>query len=569
MTERSGLDLVLMWHMHQPDYRDHLTGEWFESWTWLHALKDYSDMASHLERHPSVRAVVNFTPVLVEQLEALAGELAGPDPREPLARLLLEPRLAALPEAQRRWILDRCFRCNPPTMLHPFPGYRRLWDVRQALADRLDDAVHYLGEAYFSDLVAWYHLAWLGESVRRADPLAASLMKRGSGFGPEDRRALYALCARIVAEILPRYRRLAECGQIELTTTPHHHPIGPLLIDFAAARETVPDAPLPEAPCYPGGAERFRAQVDAALAHHAATFGEPPAGAWPAEGAISEATLAELERAGLRWAASGEAVLVNSLKRSGTLPERRERWLARPWRFEGAPGLPVFFRDDELSDRIGFEYARWHGRDAAADFVATLERRQQLADGDGSRPVLLVALDGENAWEHYPYNGWYFFEETFGALAAHPSVRTATPSEWLREHPDAPGRAGRLVAGSWVYGTLSTWIGEPAKNRAWDRLVAAKEEFDRRTAGWDPADPWLKTARELLAVAESSDWFWWLGEGARGHGPRSFDALARRHLANLYRALGAEPPAELLAERSAAEDAADEPDTHGAMRRAS
>ena len=53
-------DLAFLWHMHQPDYRDHVSGEFHRPWTYLHALKDYTDMAAHLERHPRVRAVVNF-----------------------------------------------------------------------------------------------------------------------------------------------------------------------------------------------------------------------------------------------------------------------------------------------------------------------------------------------------------------------------------------------------------------------------------------------------------------------------------------------------------------------------
>jgi len=31
-------------------------------------MKDYTDMAFHLEQHPQAKAVVNFVPILVEQL---------------------------------------------------------------------------------------------------------------------------------------------------------------------------------------------------------------------------------------------------------------------------------------------------------------------------------------------------------------------------------------------------------------------------------------------------------------------------------------------------------------------
>ena len=56
-------DLAFLWHMHQPDYRHPETGKFVLPWVLLHAIKDYSDMASHLERHPGVRCTVNFVPV--------------------------------------------------------------------------------------------------------------------------------------------------------------------------------------------------------------------------------------------------------------------------------------------------------------------------------------------------------------------------------------------------------------------------------------------------------------------------------------------------------------------------
>ena len=66
------LDVVLCWHMHQPEYRDRIDGGFVLPWTYLHAIKDYVDMAGHLEAVPAARAVVNFAPVLIEQLNLYA-----------------------------------------------------------------------------------------------------------------------------------------------------------------------------------------------------------------------------------------------------------------------------------------------------------------------------------------------------------------------------------------------------------------------------------------------------------------------------------------------------------------
>src|SRR5690242_9087002 len=77
MTQPGRLPVVLLWHMHQPQYRDALTGQYVLPWTYLHAIKDYTDMAAHLEAQPHARAVVNFTPVLIEQLEELSQRIAA------------------------------------------------------------------------------------------------------------------------------------------------------------------------------------------------------------------------------------------------------------------------------------------------------------------------------------------------------------------------------------------------------------------------------------------------------------------------------------------------------------
>ena len=155
----------------------------------------------------------------------------------------------------------------------------------------------------------------------------------------------------------------------------------------------------------------------------------------------------------------------------------------RPYRVhDAAQQIHCFFRDDRLSDLIGFEYAKWYGRDAVVNFVSELESIYQRTD-QTENPVVSVILDGENAWEYYPYNGYYFLSELYEALAEHPHIRLTTFSDYLAHCADnaAPcarvGELPQVVAGSWVYGNLATWIGDHDKNRAWDLLCAAKKKL--------------------------------------------------------------------------------------------
>ena len=555
---KRALNLILCWHMHQPDYRQQDTGEFSLPWTYLHATKDYTDMAYHLEQNSKMKAVFNFVPILLEQLEDYAEQFRSGAMRDPLLRLLARETLDDLTAEERELILDRCFRCNHTTMIEPYPAYRRLHEMFRHLEDQGEQSFAYLSSQYLSDLLTWYHLGWIGESVRRTTELVPRLMSQASMFSYTDRRLLFELIGDLIAGLIPRYRKLLEEDRIELSTTPYYHPIAPLLMDLKSAREAWPDAHLPEASCYPGGTERLAFHIDAALQSHQRRFGVLPQGMWPAEGAVSHPALAQFARHGVKWAASGEGVLVNSLRASeGQVPQKRD-YMYRPYMVRDGAAQDVgqrihcFFRDDRLSDLIGFEYAKWFGRDAVSHFISELEQVYHQTETHES-PVVSVILDGENAWEYYPYNGYYFLSELYEALAQHPFIRVTTFSEYLASCDGGQDNVAcavaktlpHVVAGSWVYGTLSTWIGSPEKNRAWDLLCAAKSSFDLVMAGGRLSAEGRQLAAKQLADCESSDWFWWFGDYNPAASVTSFDKLFRENLANLYRLLQLPVPGAL------------------------
>ena len=540
MTASSRLPVVLLWHMHQPHYRDALTGQYVLPWTYLHAIKDYTDMAAHLEARPRARAVVNFTPVLLEQLEDISRRIAAHLERaEPLpdpVLALLGP--APLPEsgAERAALMRACLRANRQNMIERFAPYRDLAELAEPLAT--PERAVYAADALIRDLAVWYHLAWMGETVRRSDVRIGALAEQGRGFSAAQRRALLALIEELLAGLLPRYRRLAEAGRCELSVTPYAHPILPLLLDFRAARESVPDSPLPRHEHYPGGAERAAWHIAESLRVFERCFGVKPAGCWPAEGAISEPALRLIEAQGLRWAASGGSVLRASLLASGDRLDQAGV-LERPYRLEGAT-LPCWFRDDRLSDLIGFTYSTWHGDDAARNLAHELG--EIARSGALAGRAVLIALDGENAWEYYPFNGYYFLDSMYAQLEQHPLIELTTLSELLARSDARP--LEHLVAGSWVHGTLATWIGDAAKNAAWDLLCDAKIAYDEALAHGMPAETRV-AAQQQLALCESSDWFWWFGDYNPAEAVQQFDELYRRQLGNLYRLLGRPAPEAL------------------------
>ena len=68
MTSNPITRVALLWHMHQPLYRDPLDGTYVLPWVRLHALKDYWGMVAILEETPEVRVTFNLVPSLLDQL---------------------------------------------------------------------------------------------------------------------------------------------------------------------------------------------------------------------------------------------------------------------------------------------------------------------------------------------------------------------------------------------------------------------------------------------------------------------------------------------------------------------
>jgi alpha-amylase/alpha-mannosidase (GH57 family) len=528
--------------MHQPQYRDQLSGVYHLPWTYLHATKDYVDMAAHLEANPDARAVVNFAPVLLDEIvdyaEQVAAFLSEARPiQDPLLNALANPLLPEEP-AERMVLAEACLKANEKRLIDPYPKYRELADMVAWLRER-PTLAGYMNDQFLGDLLVWYHLVWVGETVRRSDPRVERLLEQGAGYALADRRLLLEIIGELLGGVVGRYKALADQGRVELSMTPYAHPIMPLLLQIESAREAMPDVLLPTLSIYPGGEERVRWHIERGIETFERHFGRRPEGCWPSEGSVSEATLKLLEEYGLRWTASGETVLANSLRASGEseLPSEKQ-WLHRPYRLDGGK-LLSFFRDDGLSDSIGFRYSDWHADDAIANFVHNLEAiADQCADDPCS--VVSVILDGENAWEYYPANGYYLLSGLYKALAEHPDIELTTFAESIRSA--RPGKLKTLVAGSWVYGTFSTWIGDRDKNLGWDMLGDAKNAFDRAVREGRLAGDHLAQAVNQLAICEGSDWCWWFGDYNPSTSVSDFERLYRRHLANLYQLIGEPPP---------------------------
>ena len=544
------VNLVLCWHMHQPWYRESQQGDYRLPWVYLHALKDYADMAAHLEAHPKMRCVVNFTPVLLEQIDDYAVQFrehlkSGRRFAEPLLNLLAGVDAIPPDAAARTEIVRACRRAHAPLMIDVYPGFRGLFEMVMSLDGKDVDAsrLTYMNDQFFIDLLSWYHLAWLGHSLKQL-PRVKGLLGTDGTFSAEARRELLEIMSETFDQLLDRYRILADRGQIELSMTPYGHPIVPLLIDIGAMHCSLPEAKGPEVGTYPGGLERARWHMREGLKVFERYLGRRPKGVWLSEGGVSDDALKLLDEFDIAWSASGEGVWNNSRFLSGLEAQGEE---ARRTLFCVSAvndcETRMFFRDDGLSDMIGFEYQQWDARDAAIDFTRHLENIGTYLGDQCDQHVVSVVLDGENAWEYYQDNAYHFLGELYEHLGKSAHIRTLTFSDALVQCP--PQALPTLCPGSWVYGSFSTWIGEHDKNRAWDLLIVAKRVYDRAMDKKRFKKGEKARLERQLAICEGSDWFWWFGDYNPGDSVSDFDRLYREQLKNLYDMLGEPVPAEL------------------------
>ena len=524
--------LAILWHMHQPCYRNPASGRFDLPWLRLHALKDYFGMAHLLEEFPGLHLTFNLVPSLLSGLEQYlggAGDTFGDVFRKPADDLAPE---------EIQYLVRHFFSIHYENHIKPFRRYDFLYRKKMKHLERETDPDW--GKVFtvpeLRDLQVWFQLTYFDETYKESDPRVVSLMKQGQAFSERDKETVLAVESEILRRVVPEYRKFRENGQAELCTSPFYHPILPLLLDPQAGREANPS--LAPYDLDFNWEEDAWDQIQAGLAFMEKTFGVRPRGIWPPEGGLSELVLRLLAKAGVSWTASDEEVLSRSLPHP---LQRDDRFLAidpgafyTPYSLSGLP-LRIFFRDHLLSDLIGFYYQKFPAGEAASDLHG---RIKAIAASGPAGMTIPIILDGENAWEFYPHSGRDFLREFYRRIHSDPEIETVTFSEAaagpVRELP-------RLKCGSWINGNFDIWIGDRDDQKAWELLKGAREAFRSARAGLDS-----ELEREiirLLHVAEGSDWFWWYGKENYTPDMEIFDSLFRLNVQKIYESLGRPVPA--------------------------
>ncbi len=533
--------VAVLWHMHQPYYRDTVSGRSFLPWARLHAVKDYLPMAVILKEHPGVHAVINFVPSLIKQIL----EYTEAGLRDDFWDATATPA-ADLADRDRVFLLRNFFMANWNLAIKPAPRYGELLEKRgyQPTAKELERASALYSVQDFLDLQVWFNLVWFHPLDTGRDEVLAGMLRRGRNFTEEEKKYVLDKQIDLMKQVVPLHRELAARGQVELSTSPFYHPILPLLVDSESAHEAMPGLPLPSPP--------FRRREDAALQlsraveYHTQVFGRRPEGLWPSEGSVSEEVAALVMEQGFAWMASDEEVLYRSMgmelsARTFSEEQRCDR-LYHPYRLERRDKtLAMVFRDHVISDAIGFSYGHWEPRAAAADLLRRLEVVGERCSPRNPQPLVTVILDGENPWEYYREQGLSFLRSFYEGLERSTRLRAVTVAEALSETPPRE-QLPRLFAGSWINHNFQIWIGHPEDRRAWELLARARGVLD--DPGVELDEEVRRQALEEILIAEGSDWCWWYGDENASGNDEAFDELYRRHLQNVFALAGRQIPDE-------------------------
>src|SRR5271157_3870663 len=532
------LRVVVLWHQHQPFYKDLVTGQYRLPWTRVHALKDYYGMVKLLDEFPQVHQTFNLVPSLITQIQ----DYASGEAQDPFLQVAGKPA-KDLTQLERQFALQYLFQANPVNLIGRYPRYRELWE-RFHLAGGLPERAEKFFQAQdFADLQVLSQIAWFDEYFL-AEKEVAELVRKGRNYTLEDQRFVIARERDLLGRVLPVHAEAARKGLIEISTSAFYHPILPLVCDTQMGAVSSPGLPLPQ--------NRYRHPEDAreqllrGLDLHEKVFGVRPQGAWPSEGSVSEETLAIAHQLGVQWMATDEGVLGRSLGANfssdgrGHLDAESAQRLYTVYRYENADTrMNLLFRDHTLSDLIGFVYSGMPPQEAAKNLIQKIKESAQPVVSKGKDVVVSIILDGENAWEYYPQSGREFLRRFYDALQKDPGMEAVTVTEAIARHKNF-GQLKSLVPGSWINANFNVWIGAPEDNKAWDYLYHARNFY--ALAAPTATEKQRKLAFEEIMIAEGSDWNWWYGPEHHSANDREFDELYRKHLSNVYQALGGNAP---------------------------
>ncbi len=520
---KSTTKVAFLWHMHQPCYKHPTENYYYLPWVRLHAVKDYYGMAKTIEKFATVKVSFNFSGILLRQLLDYIENHA-----KDYYQILSLKNPAGLTKEEKAFIINRFFSANFERVIKPKKRFLQLYNKK--LSPRAKFTAQDI-----TDLVTLFNLSWFHPYTLKDDKNLKNLLLKERNYTLQDKEYVIEKQYQVMKGIIPLYKKLIAGGRIELTLTPFHHPIMPLLYDTDVVKEfSYLKKPV----------LRFSHPEDCIWHLHQAksTFEEifayTPSGSWPSEGSVSEGVVSLYGKEGFKWIGADEAILFKSLTTdyvSYDMIKNQRHLIYRPYKFRG---VDIFFRDRNFSDMLSFVYQGWDDANFAVhDLIEHFKRTHNFAKNIFKERVITIIMDGENAWEYYKNNGVDFLEALYRALEKNDVLETETPSGFLKNNTNSRSLE-RLASGSWINGDFGVWVGSKKNNVYWAILKRTRDILDKCKNG--SID--LETAKKYFYLIEGSDWFWWnTFEDVSGE----FKNIFFSYVEEIYRILGRKAPARI------------------------
>ena len=193
------LRVVILWHQHQPFYKDLVTGRYRLPWTRLHALKDYYGMVKLLDEFPEVHQTFNLVPSLIRQIE----DYASGEAQDPFLQVAARPAKDLTLE-ERRFALQYLFQAHPTNVIGRYPRYRELLEKFRSAGSLPETAERYFLSQDYTDLQVLSQIGWFDEFFLEEKDIA-ELIRKGRNYSLEDQSFVMARERELLARVLPAH----------------------------------------------------------------------------------------------------------------------------------------------------------------------------------------------------------------------------------------------------------------------------------------------------------------------------------------------------------------------------
>src|SRR5215831_5536520 len=196
--------LLFLWHMHQPFYKDLVTGQYRLPWVRLHALKDYFGMVKLLDEFPGIHQTFNLVPSLITQIQDYVAGVAY----EPFLDIAAKPA-SELTRAEKEFAIQYLFQANPDRMIGRYPRYRELWQAFGAHPEEAPQLALRIAARDLTDLQVLSQIAWMDEFFLD-QPEIRELIGKERDYSLADQEFVIRKQREFLATVLPAYKAAAD-----------------------------------------------------------------------------------------------------------------------------------------------------------------------------------------------------------------------------------------------------------------------------------------------------------------------------------------------------------------------